>query len=726
MTCLTHFVHVPRKGHPLFSATALTIICLMIFPVAYLPALAREVRALPGCEAPAPLLKELDAKLNSNVFDSMTYSDRVARQVELIDQFIVKYPREAEPPRRLINLTSWSRSLIPVLRDRFENQAARDPEDPLAQTLAGYSLALADPQRAVQALSGAKAKAPTFPVPYLMLADIYSYGKSIDHGAMVENILGYFNLCPTSTDPEAQRLLVKTEDKALQARVATALRTRLEKQTEVSRFTDYETLWKLEFQTHPPQEHAALRRQVTADLERMEGANHCPDAEFEAFLARGYKQSDAIPERSKAWEERLIREYPKSSEASFIDRSRWYNAHKVPEDPKDSAGWAKWEQEHKEALKTWIREFPDDFYLQNYAWANAIEHDDGLSEEDVMYIFEADLKAADRTWMTDAWAYIDAAEFLLHHKVQPRRALDTLRQAETHLAKQQREDEFNKNRTPQEEKELRDRYDWRRISIARQTLEGALQLRDTKVAQAVRAEVEGPPPTSERLTSWYWLNRAKLAAVEYRKADALAYYQLAYRTRVDPPEWWHGKVYDELGDDARGLWKELGGTDAAFEVWSKPPKAHELAEGYWEKPTKQIPEFELADLSGKTWRLKELRGKTVLINVWATWCGPCRVELPHVQKLYDRLKDSADLQVLTLSIDEDIGVVEPYLKENGYRFPVLPASGFVSNLLDSSVGIPQTWIVDSKGQWQWTQMGSGGVGDWEDAVTNKLKAVADR
>jgi hypothetical protein len=152
----------------------------------------------------------------------------------------------------------------------------------------------------------------------------------------------------------------------LQARVATALRARLEKETEVSRFTDYETLWKLEFQTHPPQEHVALRRQVTSDIERMERANHRPDAEFEAFLARGYKQSDATGE------ERLIREYPKASEVIFIDRSRWDNAHKVPEDPKDSATWAKWEQEYKEGLKTWIRELPDDFYLQNYAWANAI------------------------------------------------------------------------------------------------------------------------------------------------------------------------------------------------------------------------------------------------------------------------------------------------------------------------------------------------------------------
>src|ERR1700674_2230385 len=171
-------------------------------------------------------------------------------------------------------------------------------------------------------------------------------------------------------------------------------------------------------------------------------------------------------------------------------------------------------------------------------------------------------------------------------------------------------------------------------------------------------------------------------------------------------EMWHGKLYDELGDESRALWKELGGTDTAFEVCSKPTtKGQEIAEGIWEKPTRQLPEFELVDLAGKTWRLKGRTGRAVLINVWATWCGPCRVELPHIQKLYDKVKDRTDLQVLTLNDDEGSGLVEPFLKENGYTFPVLPAYGLISNMFASSFGIPQTWIIDSQGRWQWTEMG---------------------
>jgi thiol-disulfide isomerase/thioredoxin len=125
----------------------------------------------------------------------------------------------------------------------------------------------------------------------------------------------------------------------------------------------------------------------------------------------------------------------------------------------------------------------------------------------------------------------------------------------------------------------------------------------------------------------------------------------------------------------------MGGTETAWELWSKPSaaKGEELAEGRWQEPKKTLPPFELADLSGKTWRLKDLEGKSLLINVWATWCGPCKEELPHLQQLYNKGKDRTDVQVLT-------------------------AYNFVMSLLDL-IGIPQNWVIDPKGAWRWTQLG---------------------
>jgi hypothetical protein len=97
--------------------------------------------------------------------------------------------------------------------------------------------------------------------------------------------------------------------------------------------------------------------------------------------------------------------------------------------------------------------------------------------------------------------------------------------------------------------------------------------------------------------------------------------------------------------------------------------------------------------------------------------------LPHFEKLYQRTKDRSDLLVVTMNIDEELGLVEPFVKEKGFTFPVLPAYSFVHNLLDS-VGIPQNWIIDRHGKWQWEMLGyNSQESDWEGSVLAKLETV---
>ena len=78
-------------------------------------------------------------------------------------------------------------------------------------------------------------------------------------------------------------------------------------------------------------------------------------------------------------------------------------------------------------------------------------------------------------------------------------------------------------------------------------------------------------------------HRARLAVLENRKADGLAFYQLALQTRTTPPAPWHGKLQDNATDEARALWRDTGGTEVAWNIWSNPPasKPQELAEGRW-------------------------------------------------------------------------------------------------------------------------------------------------
>ena len=188
---------------------------------------------------------------------------------------------------------------------------------------------------------------------------------------------------------------------------------------------------------------------------------------------------------------------------------------------------------------------------------------------------------------------------------------------------------------------------------------------------------------------------------------------------------WHGKLRDELGDEARAFWKEMGGTDAAWAVWTglTPGRFQELTEVRWEKGQKPFPPFELADLTGKVWRLRDLAGKSLLVNVWATYCGNCLAELPHLQEIYDKVKDRTDIQILTFNADENVGLVAPFMKEKGYTFPVLLASSFVWGQLGLS-GIPQNWIVDPKGGWRWIGGGYDPADpNWKQEIIQKLESV---
>lgn len=111
---------------------------------------------------------------------------------------------------------------------------------------------------------------------------------------------------------------------------------------------------------------------------------------------------------------------------------------------------------------------------------------------------------------------------------------------------------------------------------------------------------------------------------------------------------------------------------------------------------RQKADFTLRDLEGRKWSLKGLQGKVVLVNFWATWCPPCRKEMPTLERLYQRFKDRS-LVVLAIS-DEDAAKVQPYIAKINVSYTVLLDPGRrVSNLFLID-GIPKTFIYNREGK----------------------------
>jgi peroxiredoxin len=111
---------------------------------------------------------------------------------------------------------------------------------------------------------------------------------------------------------------------------------------------------------------------------------------------------------------------------------------------------------------------------------------------------------------------------------------------------------------------------------------------------------------------------------------------------------------------------------------------------------REHPEFALKDLSGKTWTFSELRGKVVLVNFWATWCPPCRKEMPDLETLYGRF-GAKGLVVLGIS-DEEAAKVEPFIRERKVSFPVLLDPGRKVNEMFVVEGIPKSFVYDREGK----------------------------
>ena len=108
--------------------------------------------------------------------------------------------------------------------------------------------------------------------------------------------------------------------------------------------------------------------------------------------------------------------------------------------------------------------------------------------------------------------------------------------------------------------------------------------------------------------------------------------------------------------------------------------------------------FELKDLNGKRFSARDYKGKVLFLNIWATWCGPCRSEMPGIQKLYESTA-SDNIVFVMLSVDRkgDEVKVASYVKANKYSFPVLMPTGTLPEMLDVPT-IPTTFIVGKDGK----------------------------
>ncbi|MDP4163587.1 MAG: redoxin domain-containing protein [Bacillota bacterium] len=108
----------------------------------------------------------------------------------------------------------------------------------------------------------------------------------------------------------------------------------------------------------------------------------------------------------------------------------------------------------------------------------------------------------------------------------------------------------------------------------------------------------------------------------------------------------------------------------------------------------KAPDFVLKTLTGSTVKLSDFKGKRVMLNFWATWCPPCKAEMPDMEKFYK--KGQKDLIILAVNIDPQLDV-KGFAKANGLTFPILLDEKDEVNTKYHILSIPTTYFIDSKG-----------------------------
>jgi peroxiredoxin len=163
---------------------------------------------------------------------------------------------------------------------------------------------------------------------------------------------------------------------------------------------------------------------------------------------------------------------------------------------------------------------------------------------------------------------------------------------------------------------------------------------------------------------------------------------LAQSLREQPPAAGQDEPYDTLAQLVRYEHVQATSDDPRFAAAMAKLEADDRA--------RQSADFTLADRKGKRWNLKELRGSVVLVNFWATWCPPCRKEMPDMEALYRRF-GLQGLVILAIS-DEEAGKVQPYIAEHAVSYPILLDPGRKVNELFRIEGIPKSFLYDRTGK----------------------------
>jgi len=596
------------------------------------------------------------------------------------------------------------------------------PDDPVVTAEYADVLRYKDAEGAMKLLEASEKAYPDEPWTHYKLLSVYQSGKTRNQPRLVEEVEAYLHACPSPNNAFAYRLMIANGTPEQIARHAVLLRTRLEGESGDPNQTLWSALWDLEFKAAPPTEHPAVRARIGKDLARFEALPDPGKVTWLTFLRQGYALIGDQTAASRL-DARVVERFPNSREAEHVVTDAWGKEHTMPRGA-DHATMQAWNRASAAAAHDWYARWHNVLWLMQEFSAKA-DLDDTKPEEllglarEYVKVYQgnpnfygasavefqvADALIKKKALPPEIPAWLD--EGFRRENNRPSRLLGTTR------------DDLTDEMKARGDRQVA----FMRMERARILLDYYDALGQPAKSRGVEDQIAGLNP-EDRFKPELYEVRAHAAAMDNRKLDALMFYRAA-RDLGGMPGRAGANDVKELDGKIEKLYAELGGTPATMSLFTGKTKFEPLSAISWEAPKNPIPAFNLPDLGGKTWKLAELNGKATLINIWATWCGPCRQEHPEFQKLYEKLKDNKDVTVLSITVDTEAGLVAPYMAEYKYTFPVLFGTEVVKAVMgEDGFGIPENWFITPAGKLETIQLGYGGDPNWQNIITGKLQEL---
>jgi peroxiredoxin len=143
-----------------------------------------------------------------------------------------------------------------------------------------------------------------------------------------------------------------------------------------------------------------------------------------------------------------------------------------------------------------------------------------------------------------------------------------------------------------------------------------------------------------------------------------------------------------------------------------------------DKDRKEAPAFSLKDADGKVVKLADYRGKVVLLDFWATWCGPCKIEIPWFMDMQRKNKDKG-FEVLGVAMDDEgWETVKPYVTKMGINYRIMIGNDTTAQMYGGVDALPTTFLIDRTGKIAAVHVGLSSKKEFEDGIEQLLKDPA--